>query len=221
MPRPVPAPDPERQLMIKTKTCQRYVRRTEVQKWSDFVAQRDLEKQTGVIREQFVLRRVAILVKIPSGLRPKYVKRHRRAVGKNYTNQTMFVLTPLSHANSLVPFLRLLKEVNYYQKEVQENEVKLQQMKDDNRDPYDVKKFAEVLDESYMMVPDSEARLAQAVHELRDFLEEETSKLDPKGEWFTTAESLLKENGASGKGPSVDAIVPETKVEDLAEGEAF
>lgn len=94
-------------------------------------------------------------------------------------------------------------------------------MKDDNRDPYDVKKFAEVLDESYMMVPDSEARLAQAVHELRDFLEEETSKLDPKGEWFTTAESLLKENGASGKGPSVDAIVPETKVEDLAEGEAF
>ncbi|EEC43012.1 predicted protein, partial [Phaeodactylum tricornutum CCAP 1055/1] len=67
---------------------------------------------------------------------------------------------------------RLLKEVNYYQKEVQENEVKLQQMKDDNRDPYDVKKFAEVLDESYMMVPDSEARLAQAVHELRDFLEE-------------------------------------------------
>lgn len=65
---------------------------------------------------------------------------------------------------------RLIKEVNYYKSEVQENQQKLQQMKQDpNKDQYDTKKFQEVLDESHMMVPDSESRLGKAVEDLKAF----------------------------------------------------
>ena len=35
----------------------------------------------------------------------------------------------------------------------------MQKMKDENKDHYDIKKFAEVLEESEMMIPDSENRL--------------------------------------------------------------
>lgn len=61
---------------------------------------------------------------------------------------------------------RLAKEAAYYVKETKENEAKLAKMKEEGKDFYDIKKFNEVLDESKMMIPDSEARLKKNVEEL-------------------------------------------------------
>jgi hypothetical protein len=40
-------------------------------------------------------------------------------------------------------------------------------MRDDGKDEYDIRKQEEVLQESYMMVPDSKARLEIAIEELK------------------------------------------------------
>lgn len=63
-----------------------------------------------------------------------------------------------------------MKEVAAYEAEAQAQEAKVQGMKDAGKDPYDVKKQEEVLQESYMMIPDSKARLAAAVEDLKAFL---------------------------------------------------
>ena len=62
---------------------------------------------------------------------------------------------------------RLVNESSYYKKETDENTAKLEQMKADGKDEYDIKKFAEVLEESVMMIPDSENRKNAAVEDLR------------------------------------------------------
>lgn len=86
-----------------------------------------------------------------------------------------------------------VREVAAYEQEVKDNEARVQKMRDEGRDPYDIKKqvrerigprrsgadalmssFAyvqeEVLGESYMMVPNSKARLRDSVEELAAFL---------------------------------------------------
>lgn len=60
----------------------------------------------------------------------------------------------------------MLKEVASYEKEVTTNEAKVQKMRDEGKDAYDIKKFEEVLQESYMMIPDSKNRLEKAAEEL-------------------------------------------------------
>lgn len=101
----------------------------------------------------------------------------------------------------------------YYEKEVKENEEKLQGMKTAKKDPYDIKKFEEVLGESYMMIPDSKARFQQSLEELSLFID---GNHDLDGEWLSTARSILKENGVSSNTPTSETIV-----DDLEEGEAF
>ena len=44
---------------------------------------------------------------------------------------------------------RMIKEINYYQTEIAENETKLQNMKRDEKNIYDIKKQEEILNESY------------------------------------------------------------------------
>jgi GTPase involved in cell partitioning and DNA repair len=44
---------------------------------------------------------------------------------------------------------RLLKEIEYYQKEICENEKILKEMKIDEKDKYDIKKREEILEESF------------------------------------------------------------------------
>lgn len=53
---------------------------------------------------------------------------------------------------------------------MKENEEKLAKMKSDGKDPYDIKKFEEVLGESKMMVPDSENRYKKSLQDLKDFM---------------------------------------------------
>jgi tubulin-specific chaperone A len=62
---------------------------------------------------------------------------------------------------------RMVKEVSSYELEVVTNEARIQKMRDDGKDPYDIRKQEEVLQESYMMIPDSKARLEAVVEELR------------------------------------------------------
>lgn len=120
------------------------------------------------------------------------------------------------HSNSLT------KEVAYYKQEVLENETKLQEMKDQNKNPHDIKKFEEVLGESKMMIPDSKKRLDQALSDLEAF----SSSTDAHGletsEWYGPAQELLKAKNNQTQGESTaDDVVEETDVSGLREGEAF
>mmetsp|Transcript_25882 Transcript_25882/g.52642 ORF Transcript_25882/g.52642 Transcript_25882/m.52642 type:complete len:104 (-) Transcript_25882:393-704(-) len=103
-------------------------------------------------------------------------------------------------------------------------------MKDDKRDPYDIKKFEEVVGESRMMIPDSICRRDKALVDLNEFV----SRLEMEGEvpgdfeWMVKAKVMLKENGFGGDASSGDGgeggkegDVAVTEVDDLAEGEAF
>ena len=113
----------------------------------------------------------------------------------------------------------MVKDVSYYQKEVQENEIKLAQMKKEKRDPYDIKKFEEVLGESYMMIPDSQSRMEKALVDLATFLDK-SSGLNEEGEFMVAAKQLLEKHVADTGKKGIDDIA-ETSVDQLKEGEAF
>ncbi|VEU38465.1 unnamed protein product [Pseudo-nitzschia multistriata] len=122
---------------------------------------------------------------------------------------------------------RLSKEVKYYQQEVVENESKLNEMKEQNKNPYDIKKFEEVLGESHMMIPDSKNRLEQALFDLASYVDSaEVKELATElaaDEWFLKARELLQKEGLSVGGDNnfSEDIVEETDVSGLQEGEAF
>jgi len=90
-------------------------------------------------------------------------------------------------------------------------------MKGSSKDIYDIKQFEKVLDESYMMVPDSERRLKQALEDLSAFFENNDATIDKTGEWYTATDKILKENC----GAKDLENIPKTNVDDIAEGEAF
>jgi tubulin-specific chaperone A len=117
---------------------------------------------------------------------------------------------------------RLIKEATYYEKEVKENEQQLQRMKDEKKDPYDIKKFEEVLGESQMMIPDSISRRDKALVDLREFVstleKDEAGNDDLMSCWMVEAKKLApgeENNGEEG------ADVAITAVDELVEGEAF
>jgi tubulin-specific chaperone A len=110
--------------------------------------------------------------------------------------------------------------VAYYEQEVKENEATLEEMKAAEKDPYDIKKFKEVLGESYMMIPDSKSRLEQTLTDLGEYIEspEVVDKNLKSDEWYLQAQDLLtKQKEEAG----ADDAVKETDVADLKEGEAF
>ena len=115
---------------------------------------------------------------------------------------------------------RLVKEVAFYEAEVKENEATLAQMKQDNKDPYDIKKFEEVLGESYMMIPDANARLKQSLEDLASFVEsDEVATGYTENEWYAAAREVLAKEANRYDSGSKEVV--ETNVDDLQEGEAF
>jgi hypothetical protein len=108
-----------------------------------------------------------------------------------------------------------------------ENERILQEMKEDaTKDSYDIKRFQAVLNESYMMIPDSTKRLQQTADDLAEFLaqQQQQQQVDPTGEWYQTAQDFLKEHqtAATSSEKSDKQDTPETtNVDDLAPDEAF
>jgi tubulin-specific chaperone A len=135
-----------------------------------------------------------------------------------------------NHVNIIIgiPKNRLTKEVAYYKKETLENERILQEMKEDaTKDSYDIKRCHAVLNESYMMIPDSTKRLQQTADDLTEFLaqQQQQQQVDTAGEWYQTAQKFLKEHQSATAASSEKADqqdTPETtNVDDLAPDEAF
>jgi tubulin-specific chaperone A len=73
-------------------------------------------------------------------------------------------------ANVSACFGRLVKEMESYEKEAKAQEAKIQKMREDGMDFYDIRKQEEVLQESYMMIPDSKSRLQRGIEDLKAFM---------------------------------------------------
>ena len=86
---------------------------------------------------------------------------------------------------------RMVKEVNAYEKEVEQNEARIQKMRDEGKDPYDIRKQEEVLQESYMMVPDSKSRLETALGDLEAALADADGAEDLDPEVLQEAQQLI------------------------------
>ncbi|XP_071964574.1 tubulin-specific chaperone A-like [Antedon mediterranea] len=67
---------------------------------------------------------------------------------------------------------RCAKEKIMYQKEGEQIAEKIEKMKADNKDEYDIKKQMEVLAESKMMIPDCTKRIEAAYSDLEQLIEE-------------------------------------------------
>lgn len=67
---------------------------------------------------------------------------------------------------------RLKKEVTYYNKELIENENKLNKMIEESKDEYDIKKQQEITDETKMMIPNATKRLQDKIFEFENFIQD-------------------------------------------------
>mmetsp|Transcript_4062 Transcript_4062/g.5954 ORF Transcript_4062/g.5954 Transcript_4062/m.5954 type:complete len:115 (+) Transcript_4062:25-369(+) len=96
---------------------------------------------------------------------------------------------------------RLVREMSSYEEEVQINEARVQKMKAEEADEYDIRKQEEVLGESHMMIPDTRRRMDQAFQDLAAFLEENEDDADISGtENLEEARKLCSEHNSSEEG---------------------
>lgn len=86
---------------------------------------------------------------------------------------------------------RLTKEKMSYEKESKQQEEKIEKMKADGKDEYDIKKQIEVLGECKLMIPDSLKRLNVAYEELTKLLEKEEDLKET--EEYKAAQTVLQE----------------------------
>eukprot|EP00978_Attheya_sp_CCMP212_P019116 scaffold53166_cov52-Attheya_sp.AAC.1 len=74
---------------------------------------------------------------------------------------------------------RLIKEAAFYMTELKENEDKLDKMKQEKHDVYDIKYFDDVVvGESRMMAPDSQAQMKKNIEDLEIFLDSNRSSFN-------------------------------------------
>jgi len=85
---------------------------------------------------------------------------------------------------------RLAKEVIAYEKETVQEQARLQKMKDNNEDEYNIKQQEKVLQESQMMIPDCRKRLQTAYEELKEILDSEKDL--EESEDFKSASTILE-----------------------------
>jgi tubulin-specific chaperone A len=120
-----------------------------------------------------------------------------------------------------------LKEVEHYKDEVISNEKKVDEIKNDvSKDMYDVRRYEDILNESYMMVPDASKRLQLAITDLSSYVANNNHILDTSGSWYQTAQTILLDNQNSVRDNHFRATISaeqmlETRVDDIADGEAF
>ncbi|KAI4492762.1 PREDICTED: tubulin-specific chaperone A [Polistes canadensis] len=86
---------------------------------------------------------------------------------------------------------RLAKEKVTYEKEAAQQRQRIQQLKEQDKDGYDIKKQEEVLQESLMMVPDCQRRLVKAFEELKSILDTEQDLKEVED--YIEAEKVLQE----------------------------
>lgn len=65
---------------------------------------------------------------------------------------------------------RLAKEKKAYEKELELNTSKVEKMREAGKDESDINQAIKVLDETSMMIPDTEKRLTEAYHTLEDLV---------------------------------------------------
>lgn len=82
------------------------------------------------------------------------------------------------------------KDLEYYAKEHAAQRAKIDAMRADGRDEYDVRKQEEVLLETETMLPDCQTRLGEAANDLKGFMGANRAEL-PALEAFKEAEELL------------------------------
>lgn len=86
---------------------------------------------------------------------------------------------------------RLAKEKVMYEKEADNQRNRIEKLKTEGKDEYDIRKQEEVLQESLMMVPDCQRRLLKAYEELNSIL---NSELDLKEqEDYLAAKKVLED----------------------------
>lgn len=86
---------------------------------------------------------------------------------------------------------RLTKEKTVYEREAEQQKLRVEKFKEQGKDEYDIKKQEEVLTESLMMVPDCQRRLVVAYDDLKNILETEQ---DLQGtEEYSAAQKVLDE----------------------------
>ncbi|XP_032664299.1 tubulin-specific chaperone A [Odontomachus brunneus] len=86
---------------------------------------------------------------------------------------------------------RLAKEKITYEKEAAQQRERIQKLREQDKDGYDIKKQEEVLQESLMMVPDCQRRLVKAFEELKKILDTEQDLKE--FEDYIEAEKVLQE----------------------------
>lgn len=67
-----------------------------------------------------------------------------------------------------------MKEVQSYEKELEEQKKTVQQYKDEGREPHDIKQLENALHETEQVLPDSIRRLGMAQDQLEQFVEVST-----------------------------------------------
>lgn len=75
---------------------------------------------------------------------------------------------------------RLLREKEYYEKELKEQEQELENMKQSSRDEYEIKKQDELVAEAKRMLPELDSKIKQHKAELAKFVEEYKERKAPK-----------------------------------------
>ncbi|XP_053694774.1 tubulin-specific chaperone A [Sabethes cyaneus] len=86
---------------------------------------------------------------------------------------------------------RLSKEKTVYEKEVETQRNRIDKLKASGSDDHDIRKQEEVLQESLMMVPDCQRRLAKAYEELSEMLKNEEELKEC--EQYTAAVAVLED----------------------------
>eukprot|EP00600_Ochromonadales_sp_CCMP1393_P007805 CAMPEP_0174962416 /NCGR_PEP_ID=MMETSP0004_2-20121128/4771_1 /TAXON_ID=420556 /ORGANISM="Ochromonas sp., Strain CCMP1393" /LENGTH=85 /DNA_ID=CAMNT_0016210945 /DNA_START=289 /DNA_END=546 /DNA_ORIENTATION=+ len=67
-------------------------------------------------------------------------------------------------------------------------------MRDEGKDPYDIRKQEDVLQESYMMIPDSKSRLEKSIHELTSMVREISADPELDATILGEAEEIIATN---------------------------
>lgn len=83
------------------------------------------------------------------------------------------------------------KDLEYYVKEHAAQVLKIDKMRADDKDEYDIKKQEEVLVETEMMLPDCQMRLKEAAQDVEGFIASHREEVEPLTELFSEAQALL------------------------------
>ncbi|DAZ98546.1 TPA: hypothetical protein N0F65_007045 [Lagenidium giganteum] len=85
---------------------------------------------------------------------------------------------------------RVKKDLEYYARELTTQKAKIDKMRADGKDEYDIKQQQEVLVETETMLPDCQTRLREAAADLEAFIAKNRAEVDGL-ELFQEAQTLL------------------------------